>query len=135
MTPSGGWVPAVVAGDTGIGLSQRMQSFVLNPDENRYNVVEPGKRPRVTLTPGMALRDGKPLLSFAVQGGDPRGQVPVTAEIVQQLPLHGATQQRLMLVLAVDIHQHFAEFPQRLHRCRLAVDVATRATAAVDDAP
>ncbi len=75
VTPSGGWVPAVVAGETGIGLSQRMQSFVLDPDENPFNVVEPGKRPRVTLTPGMALRNGEPFLSFAVQGGDAQDQM------------------------------------------------------------
>lgn len=74
VTPSGGWIPAVVAGDTGIGMSQRMQSFVLDPAQNPYNVVEPGKRPRVTLTPGMALKDGRPYLSFAVQGGDSQDQ-------------------------------------------------------------
>ena len=74
ITPSGGWVPAVIAGRTGIGMSQRMQSFVLNPMENPYNVLEPGKRPRATLTPGMALKDGKPYLSFAVQGGDMQDQ-------------------------------------------------------------
>ncbi|MDZ7669969.1 MAG: gamma-glutamyltransferase [Gammaproteobacteria bacterium] len=74
VTPSGGWIPAVVAGDTGIGMSQRMQSFVLEAAQNPYNVLEPGKRPRVTLTPGMALRDGKPYLSFAVQGGDTQDQ-------------------------------------------------------------
>jgi gamma-glutamyltranspeptidase/glutathione hydrolase len=74
VTPSGGWVPAVIAGETGIGLSQRMQSFVLDPAENPYNVVEPGKRPRVTLTPGMAFKDGKPYISFAVQGGDAQDQ-------------------------------------------------------------
>ncbi len=74
VTPSGGWIPAVIAGRTGIGLSQRMQSFVLDPAENPYNVVEPGKRPRATLTPGMALKDGKPYLSFAVQGGDSQDQ-------------------------------------------------------------
>ena len=56
VTPSGGWVPAVIAGETGVGLSQRMQSFVLDPAQNPYNVVEPGKRPRVTLTPSMALK-------------------------------------------------------------------------------
>ncbi len=49
ITPSGGWNPACIAGKTGIGMSQRMQSFVTNPKENPYNVVEPGKRPRVTL--------------------------------------------------------------------------------------
>jgi gamma-glutamyltranspeptidase/glutathione hydrolase len=74
ITPSGGWIPGVVAGDTGVGLSQRMQSFVLDESENPYNVVEPGKRPRATLTPSMALKDGKPFLSFAVQGGDTQDQ-------------------------------------------------------------
>ena len=74
ITPSGGWIPAVVAGNTGIGMSQRMQSFVLDPAENPYNVVAPGKRPRVTLTPSIALKDGKPFLCFSVQGGDTQDQ-------------------------------------------------------------
>jgi gamma-glutamyltranspeptidase/glutathione hydrolase len=74
VTPSGGWIPAFVAGSTGIGLSQRMQSFVLDPGENPYNVVQPGQRPRVTLTPSMAFKDGKPFLSFSVQGGDAQDQ-------------------------------------------------------------
>jgi gamma-glutamyltranspeptidase/glutathione hydrolase len=74
MTPSGAWVPAFVAGRTGIGLSQRMQSFVLDRAENPYNVVAPGKRPRVTLTPSLALKEGRPFLAFAVQGGDTQDQ-------------------------------------------------------------
>ena len=74
VTPSGAWVPAVIAGSTGVGLSQRAQSFVLDPAMNPYNVIEPGKRPRATLTPGMALKDGRPYLSFAVQGGDAQDQ-------------------------------------------------------------
>lgn len=74
ITPSGGWIPACIAGNTGIGLSQRLQSFVLREEENPYNVIEPGKRPRATLTPAMALKDGKPYLSFAVQGGDSQDQ-------------------------------------------------------------
>ncbi|WP_373398565.1 gamma-glutamyltransferase [Algoriphagus halophilus] len=74
VTPSGGWVPAVVAGNTGVGLSQRMQSFVLDENLNPYNLPEPGKRPRVTLTPSLAMKDGKPLLAFAVQGGDSQDQ-------------------------------------------------------------
>lgn len=74
ITPSGGWIPAVIAGHTGVGMSQRAQSFVVNEVDNPYNVVEPGKRPRATLTPGMALRDGRPYLSFAVQGGDSQDQ-------------------------------------------------------------
>jgi gamma-glutamyltranspeptidase/glutathione hydrolase len=74
VTPSGGWIPACLAGSTGIGMSQRMQSFVLDEAENPFNVVEPGKRPRATLTPGLALKDGRPYLSFAVQGGDTQDQ-------------------------------------------------------------
>jgi len=74
VTPSGGWTPAVIAGHTGIGLSQRMQSFVLDPRDNPYNVLEPGKRPRATLTPSLALKDGKPFLIFSVQGGDTQDQ-------------------------------------------------------------
>jgi gamma-glutamyltranspeptidase/glutathione hydrolase len=74
ITPSGGWVPAVIAGRTGIGLSQRAQSFVTDPRDGPFNVIEPGKRPRVTLTPTLALRDGRPFLSFAVQGGDSQDQ-------------------------------------------------------------
>jgi len=74
ITPSGGWLPACIAGNTGVGMSQRMQSFVLDASLNPFNVVEPGKRPRVTLTPSMALKDGKPYLAFAVQGGDTQDQ-------------------------------------------------------------
>ena len=74
ITPSGGWVPAVVAGRSGIGLSQRAQSFVTDARDGPFNVIEPGKRPRVTLTPTMALKDGLPYLAFAVQGGDSQDQ-------------------------------------------------------------
>ncbi len=74
ITPSGGWILATLAGRTGIGMSQRMQSFVLDETQNPFNVVEPGKRPRATLTPSLALKDGRPFLSFAVQGGDSQDQ-------------------------------------------------------------
>jgi gamma-glutamyltranspeptidase/glutathione hydrolase len=74
ITPSGGWVPAVVAGRTGVGLSQRAQSFVTRAEDGPYNVIAPGKRPRVTLTPTLAVKDGRPFLSFAVQGGDSQDQ-------------------------------------------------------------
>ncbi len=74
VTPSGGWIPAVIAGRSGIGLSQRMQSFVLERGMNPFNVLEPGKQPRVTLTPSLALKEGKPFLAFSVQGGDSQDQ-------------------------------------------------------------
>jgi gamma-glutamyltranspeptidase/glutathione hydrolase len=74
VTPSGGWSPACIAGKTGIGMSQRMQSFVLDESENPFNVIAPGKRPRVTLTPSIALTNGRPFLCFSVQGGDTQDQ-------------------------------------------------------------
>ncbi|HEX4936505.1 MAG TPA: gamma-glutamyltransferase [Gemmatimonadaceae bacterium] len=74
VTPSGGWVPAVIAGRTGIGLSQRAQSFVTHPGDGPFNVIAPGKRPRVTLTPSLALKDGLPFMAFSVQGGDSQDQ-------------------------------------------------------------
>ncbi|MEJ7559672.1 MAG: gamma-glutamyltransferase [Pedobacter sp.] len=74
ITPSGGWLPACIAGKTGVGMSQRMQSFVLDSTLNPFNVVAPGKRPRVTLSPSLALKDGKPFLASAVQGGDTQDQ-------------------------------------------------------------
>jgi len=74
VTPSGGWIPAFIPEGTGIGLSQRMQSFVLDEALNPYNVVHPGQRPRVTLTPSLAIKNGKPLMAFSVQGGDTQDQ-------------------------------------------------------------
>ncbi len=74
VTPSGGWIPACIAGNTGIGMSQRMQSFVIDEAKNPYNVLAPGKRPRATLTPSIALKDGKPYLAVSVQGGDTQDQ-------------------------------------------------------------
>ncbi len=74
ITPSGGWVPAVIAGRTGIGLSQRAQAFNTQPEDGPFNVIAPGKRPRVTLTPTIALKDGEPWMAFSVQGGDTQDQ-------------------------------------------------------------
>jgi gamma-glutamyltranspeptidase/glutathione hydrolase len=74
VTPSGGWIPAVIAGHTGVGLSQRAQSFVTRVEDGPYNVIEPGKKPRVTLTPTLAMKQGKPYLAMAVQGGDSQDQ-------------------------------------------------------------
>jgi gamma-glutamyltranspeptidase/glutathione hydrolase len=74
VTPSGGWPPSVIAGHTGVGMSQRMQSFVLDSIIDPFNVVQPHQRPRVTLTPTLALKDGKPVYCFSVQGGDTQDQ-------------------------------------------------------------
>ncbi len=71
-TPSGAWIPAVIAGDTGIPLTQRAQAFVLTP--GHPNQLAPHKHPRYTLTPTLALRDGKPWLAFSTPGGDSQDQ-------------------------------------------------------------
>ncbi len=71
-TPSGAWLPSVIAGDTGIPFSTRLQSFVMTPDH--ANQLAPGKRPRVTLSPTMVLKDGKPWLVMSTPGGDNQDQ-------------------------------------------------------------
>ena len=71
-TPSGAWLPAVVAGDTGVLMGQRLQSALLDP--NSPNVVAPGKRPRITLTPTLVLKDGQPLMVLSTPGGDNQDQ-------------------------------------------------------------
>jgi gamma-glutamyltranspeptidase/glutathione hydrolase len=71
-TPSGAWLPAVIAGDTGVLMGQRLQSFLL--EAGHPNVLEPGKRPRVTLTPTLVMKDGKPFLALSTPGGDNQDQ-------------------------------------------------------------
>ena len=71
-TPSGAWLPAVVAGDTGVLMGQRLQSALTVP--NSPNVVAPGKRPRITLTPTLVLKDGEPFMVLSTPGGDNQDQ-------------------------------------------------------------
>ena len=71
-TPSGAWLPAVVAGDTGVLMGQRLQSALTDP--NSPNVVAPGKRPRITLTPTLVLKDGQPFMVLSTPGGDNQDQ-------------------------------------------------------------
>jgi len=71
-TPSGAWLPSVIAGDTGIPLSMRLTSFVLTP--NHANQLQPGKRPRVTLSPTMVTRDGQFYMELSTPGGDNQDQ-------------------------------------------------------------
>jgi gamma-glutamyltranspeptidase/glutathione hydrolase len=72
-TPSGAWLPSVIAGDTGIPLSERAQSFVLIP--GNPNELAPGKRPRVTLSPTLVTyEDGRPYGVLSTPGGDTQEQ-------------------------------------------------------------
>ena len=72
-TPSGGWLSSspVVPG-LGFPLTTRGQMFWL--EENVAASLAPGKRPRTTLTPSLALRDGEPYLAFGTPGGDQQDQ-------------------------------------------------------------
>jgi gamma-glutamyltranspeptidase/glutathione hydrolase len=72
VTPSGAWMPSVIAADTGIPLTQRAQSFLMMPDHP--NVVEPGKRPRITLSPTLVTRRGQPIMALSTPGGDQQDQ-------------------------------------------------------------
>jgi gamma-glutamyltranspeptidase/glutathione hydrolase len=71
-TPSGAWLPSVIAGDTGIPFGSRLQTLLLMP--GHPNQLQPGKRPRVTLSPTIVLKDGKPFLALSTPGGDNQDQ-------------------------------------------------------------
>jgi gamma-glutamyltranspeptidase / glutathione hydrolase len=71
-TPSGAWLPSFIAGDTGIPISSRMQSFLLTP--GHPNELKPGKRPRITLSPTLVLKDGQPFAALSTPGGDNQDQ-------------------------------------------------------------
>src|SRR5665213_2395403 len=72
-TPSGAWLPSVIAGDTGIPLTERAQSFLLVP--GHPNELAGGKRPRVTLSPTLVTRtDGTPYAVLSTPGGDNQEQ-------------------------------------------------------------
>jgi gamma-glutamyltranspeptidase / glutathione hydrolase len=71
-TPSGAWLPSVIAGDTGIALSVRLSSFVVTP--GHANQLAPGKRPRVTLSPTLVTKDSEFYMELSTPGGDNQDQ-------------------------------------------------------------
>ena len=71
-TPSGAWMPTYLAGDTGIALTQRAQSFLLVP--GHPNELAPGKRPRVTLSPTLVTAPDKTVIALSTPGGDNQDQ-------------------------------------------------------------
>lgn len=78
-TPSG-W-SGVQAGETGIWLGTRLQSFNIWP--GHPNCIAPGKRPRITLTPTLVFKDAKPVLGISVAGGDGQDQAGLQAVLNQ----------------------------------------------------
>ncbi|MFI1733416.1 gamma-glutamyltransferase family protein [Streptomyces acidicola] len=72
-TPSGGWLQSnPVVPELGFPLGTRLQMTWL--DEGLPNSLTPGRRPRTTLTPSLALRDGVPVMAFGTPGGDQQDQ-------------------------------------------------------------
>ncbi len=71
-TPSGAWMPTYLAGDTGVPLTQRAQSFLLVP--GHPNELAPGKRPRVTLSPTLVTAPDKTVIALSTPGGDNQDQ-------------------------------------------------------------
>jgi gamma-glutamyltranspeptidase/glutathione hydrolase len=82
-TPSGAWLPSVIAGDTGIPLTARAQSFLLI--EGHPNELAGGKRPRVTLSPTLVTQGGQAYLALSTPGGDNQEQslIQVLFDVVE----------------------------------------------------
>ncbi|MEU3301696.1 gamma-glutamyltransferase family protein [Streptomyces sp. NPDC006678] len=96
-TPSGGWLQSnPVVPELGFPLGTRLQMAWLDP--GLPNSLTPGRRPRTTLTPSLALRDGKPVMAFGTPGGDQQDQwqlhfflaVALRGEVRGGLDLQGA---------------------------------------------
>ena len=115
-TPSGAWLPSVIAGDTGIPLTQRAQSFLLIT--GHPNVLEPGKRPRITLSPTLVTRNGRAFLALSTPGGDNQDQslLQVLLDVIEfgfnpQMAIEAPRLQTRHLVSSFDIH---AMYPNSL---------------------
>ena len=105
-TPSGAWLPAVVAGDTGVLMGQRLQSALLDP--NSPNVVAPGKRPRITLTPTLVLKNGKPFMVLSTPGGDNQDQALL--QVLLNIIYFGMTPQEAVEAPRFDTQHYVSSF-------------------------
>ena len=131
-TPSGAWLPSVIAGDTGVPFSTRMQSFVLTPGPPNQHA--PGKRPRVTLSPTIVLRDGKPFLALSTPGGDNQDQALL--QVLLNIIEFGMSPQEAVEAPRFQTEHFFSSFgnhefsPGRLNlEARISKDVADKLTA------
>ncbi|MBI2823154.1 MAG: gamma-glutamyltransferase [Planctomycetia bacterium] len=105
-TPSG-W-SGVQAGATGIWLGSRLQSF--NTWEGHPNCIVPGKRPRITLTPTLVLKGGKPVLAVSVAGGDGQDQAALQA-VLNQIDF-GLSPAESMNAVRFGTNHHLGSFRQ-----------------------
>lgn len=105
-TPSGAWLPAVVAGDTGVLMGQRLQSAMTDP--NSPNVVAPGKRPRITLTPTLVLRAGVPAMVLSTPGGDNQDQALL--QVLLNIIIFGMNPQQAVEAPRFDTQHYVSSF-------------------------
>ena len=106
-TPSG--FSGVLAGRTGVWLGSRLQSF--NAWEGHPNCIEPGKRPRITLTPTLVLKNGKPALAVSVAGGD--GQDQTTLQLLLDVIDFGLEPARAVTAPRFGTNHHLGSFRQK----------------------
>lgn len=105
-TPSG-W-GGVLAGNTGVWLGSRLISF--NTWKGHPNCIQPGKRPRITLTPTIVLKDGKPVLAVSIAGGDTQDQA--TLQIVTNYIDFGLSPDKLITTPRYATHHYIGSFNQ-----------------------
>ena len=107
-TPSGLSSTAGVAGKTGIIHGSRLTS--LNTWKGHPNVIEPGKRPRVTLTPTLVMYGGKPFAAIAVAGGDLQDQAAI--QLILELVDFGMTAEDAFTAPRFSTAHHTSSFGQ-----------------------
>ena len=105
-TPSG-W-GGVLAGNTGIWLGSRLISF--NTWKGHPNCIQPGKRPRITLTPTIVLREARPVLAVSIAGGDTQDQA--TLQIVTNYIDFGLGPDKLITTPRYATHHYIGSFNQ-----------------------
>ncbi len=105
-TPSGAWLPSVIAGDTGLPFSSRLQSFVGTP--GHPNQLAPGKRPRVTLSPTMVTKDGEFFFEMSTPGGDNQDQALL--QVLLNIIEFGMTPQEAVEAPRFQTEHFFASF-------------------------
>jgi gamma-glutamyltranspeptidase / glutathione hydrolase len=105
-TPSGGWLPSVIAGDTGIPFTSRLQTLLTV--EGHPNTLQAGKRPRVTLSPTMVLKDGKPVWALSTPGGDNQDQALL--QVLLNLIEFGMSPQEAVEAPRVQTEHFYASF-------------------------
>lgn len=106
-TPSG-W-SGVLAGKTGVWLGTRLQSF--NLWAGHPNCIEPGKRPRTTLTPTLVTKDGRPVLAISVAGGDIQDQTSL--QLVLNYVDFGLDPAQSVSALRFATNHHVGSFRQK----------------------